>query len=104
MEACPEEDRSPSKRGLGPLLGLQGPHWLQEPTLQRLPGQPVLTTFSRDLRTPSLPKRTWKGEHRKEPSTCFTTSTSMPPLSVAGFRPWYSSLTVPNTVSASCPT
>lgn len=53
----------------------------------------LLTTFSLERRTPILPKRTWKGEHCKEPSGCFTTMTSMQPDRVAGFRPRYSSLT-----------
>lgn len=101
---CPEGRAAPNG-GLPPLLGLRRPPSLEEPARHRPRGQlSALTTFSRDRSTPSLPKRTWKGEHRKEPSTCFTTSTSMPPLSVAGFRPWTSPFTVPNTVPASCPT
>lgn len=47
----------------------------------------VPTTFSRDRRTPIFPKRTWKGEHCREPSGCLTTMTSMQPDRVAGLRP-----------------
>lgn len=64
----------------------------------------TLTIFSLERSTPSLPKRTWKGEHWNDPSGCRTTMTSIPPVSVAGFRPRYSSFTVTNTVSANWPT
>ena len=42
-----------------------------------------LTIFSLALSTPILPNRTWKGDVRKEPSSCSTTMTSMAPVSVA---------------------
>lgn len=61
----------------------------------------TLTIFSLERSTPSLPKRTWNGEHWKDPSGCRTTTTSIPPVRVAGLRPRYSSFTVTNTVSAS---
>lgn len=64
----------------------------------------VPTTFSRDRRTPILPKRTWKGEHCREPSGCLTTMTSMQPERVAGLRPRYSSFTWTNTWPANWPT
>ena len=37
------------------------------------------TIFSLLRITPSLPKRTWNGEHLKLPSSCFTTTTSIAP-------------------------
>lgn len=43
-------------------------------------GYRLLTTFSRLLRTPILPKRTWKGELTRLPSSCRTTTTSMAPV------------------------
>ncbi|TNN61603.1 hypothetical protein EYF80_028215 [Liparis tanakae] len=55
-------------------------------------------------RTPILPKRTWNGEHCRDPSGCLTTMTSMQPESVAGLRPRYSSLTWTNTWPANWPT
>lgn len=64
----------------------------------------VPTTFSRDRRTPILPKRTWKGEHCREPSGCLTTMTSMQPERVAGLSPRYSSFTWTNTWPANWPT
>lgn len=62
------------------------------------------TTFSLDRRTPILPKRTWKGEHCRDPSGCLTTMTSMQPERVAGLSPRYNSLTWTNTWPASWPT
>ncbi len=43
----------------------------------------LLTCLSLALRTLSLPKRTWKGEHWRDPSGCLTTMMSIQPLRVA---------------------
>lgn len=43
----------------------------------------LLTTFSRDLSTPSLPKRTWNGEETYDPSACWIITTSIAPVNVA---------------------
>ena len=52
-----------------------------------------LTTLSLALRSPNFPKRTWKGEDTKVPSSCSTTITSIAPVRVAPLRSLYQSLT-----------
>lgn len=42
------------------------------------------TRFSEGRSNENLPKRTWKGEQAREPSSCSTTMTSIAPLRVAG--------------------
>jgi len=42
------------------------------------------TFFSYGRRSENLPKRTWKGEQTRVPSSCSTTMTSIAPLRVAG--------------------
>jgi len=44
----------------------------------------MVTTFSRGLRSCSLPKRMWNGVERREPSSCSTTMMSIAPESVEG--------------------
>lgn len=47
------------------------------------------TFFSYGRSKENLPKRTWKGEQEREPSSCSTTMTSMAPLRVAGLMEFH---------------
>ena len=60
------------------------------------------TFFSEGRSSENFPKRTWKGEQAREPSSCSTTMTSIAPLRVAGLIEFHVLETEPDKERTYC--